>query len=94
MADVVLLYQLSCPNVPAARANLMRAFSKAGVPASWRELDLDGSETPGDWRGFGSPTILVDGDAVGGGEPQGGATCRLYDDGGRAVGAPSVETIA
>ena len=94
MADVVLLYQLSCPNVPSARANLMRAFSKASVPASWRELDLDAAETPGAWRGFGSPTVLVDGKDVGGGEPQTGATCRLYDDGGRTAGAPSVEAIA
>lgn len=94
MADVVLLYQLSCPNVPSARANLMRAFSKASVPASWRELDLDAAETPGAWRGFGSPTILVDGKDVGDGAPQSGATCRVYDDGGRTAGAPSVQAIA
>lgn len=94
MADVVLLYQPACPNVPGARANLMRAFSKASVPASWRELDLGGADTPRAWRGFGSPTILVDGKDVGGGEPQEGATCRLYEDGGRTAGAPSVEAIA
>lgn len=94
MADVVLLYHLSCPNVQSARGNLMRAFSSASVPASWRELDLDAAETPGAWRGFGSPTVLVDGKDVGGGEPQTGATCRLYDAGGRTAGAPSVEAIA
>lgn len=94
MVDVVLLYQVSCPNVPAARTNLMRAFSKASVPASWRELDLDAAETPGAWRGFGSPTILVEGEDVGGGAPQTGATCRVYADGGRTAGAPSVEAIA
>jgi hypothetical protein len=94
VTDVVLLYQRNCPNVAPARSNLMRALSRASVEPSWREMDLDDVETPVEWRKLGSPTILVDGEDVAGGVPGDGATCRLYDDGGRMTGAPSVDAIA
>jgi hypothetical protein len=93
MPDVVLLYEGSCPNVREARSNLLRAFSAARLPASWRELDIDAEETPVAWRALGSPTILVDGSDVGGGAPADGATCRLYHVDGRLERAPSVERI-
>jgi hypothetical protein len=93
MPDVVLLYERSCPNAGEARANLSRAFADAGLPASWRELDVDGSDTPEKWRTFGSPTILVDGVDVAGGAPADGATCRIYERSGRLAGAPSVDQI-
>jgi hypothetical protein len=91
--DVVLLYERSCPNVRAARANLMHAFSAAKLPAEWREVDIDAPDTPAEWRAFGSPTILVDAADVGGSAPAAGATCRLYDDGGKLVRAPAVDRI-
>jgi hypothetical protein len=94
MPDVVLLYERSCPNVPEARINLLRAFAAARLPASWREVDLDAPETPEQWRAMGSPTILVDGADVVGGTPAGGATCRLYEADGRFARAPSAERIA
>lgn len=93
MHDVVLLYERSCPNVRAARANLLRAFSEANVPASWREVDVDAPDTPPEWRAFGSPTVLVDGADVGAGAPAEGATCRLYEKDGRITLAPSVDRI-
>lgn len=93
MRDVVLLYEGSCPNVRTARSNLLRAFSLANVPASWREVDLEAPDTPLEWRMLGSPTVLVDGTDVGGGTPAAGATCRLYEHDGRVVRAPSVERI-
>lgn len=94
MRDVVLLYERSCPNVQLARANLLRAFSLAKLPASWREVDLEASDTPAEWTTFGSPTIVVDGRDVGGGTPGQGATCRLYEQDGRLTGAPSAARIA
>ncbi len=94
MIDVVLLYQRDCPNVTSARSNLMRAFSKAGVSASWREVDLDGQDTPTAWRHLGSPTILVDGVDVADGAPGNGATCRVYAEDGGLSGAPSVDVVA
>jgi hypothetical protein len=94
MPDVVLLYERSCPNVRAARASLMRAFSAAKLPAQWREVDVDAPDTPAEWRAFGSPTVLVDGMDVGDGTRAEGAACRLYDDRGRLVRAPAVDRIA
>ena len=41
MADVVLLYERACPNAAKARANLLRAFTAANQPASWREVDIE-----------------------------------------------------
>jgi hypothetical protein len=35
MAEAVLRYRRSCPDVLAARANVMRAFSQAPAEASW-----------------------------------------------------------
>ena len=37
MRTVELIYDGNCPNVAEARAELMRAFSEAGVPARWVE---------------------------------------------------------
>lgn len=91
--EVVLLYDRACPNVPAARANLMRAFSEARVTASWREELVDGAPVLA--RAFGSPTILVNGEDVANLGPAQAACCRTYPDGrGRLVGAPPVEMIA
>ena len=36
-------------------------------------------ETPPSWRGWGSPTFLVDGQDAFGSSPGTGATCRLYN---------------
>ena len=95
MADVVLLYEGTCPNASLARANLMRAFPLAGVPARWREVDLEAADTPDDWKAFGSPTLLVDGQDVAGEALPTGASCRVYrDDAGHTTFAPSIATIA
>ena len=39
MAIVELLYFPECPNVPAAREQLRRAFTVVGAPAEWTEID-------------------------------------------------------
>lgn len=93
MPDVVLLYEASCPNVGVARANLARALVETGLGGSWRELDVDGPNTPATWRVMGSPTVLVDGVDVADGTAAAGATCRLYEEQGRTVRAPSVERL-
>lgn len=91
MPTVDLVYDPECPNVRLARANLMRAFSAAGVPASWQEHRIGDPDAPLRTRGFGSPTILVDGRDVAQIERGAESCCRLYDGGS---GAPSVDTIA
>ena len=59
--QVELIWQRDCPNVPAARQNLMKTFSMAGFPAWWREWCLDEADCPEHAREFESPSILVDG---------------------------------
>ncbi len=79
--DVDFVYDRGCPNVKAARANLMRAFSRTGISARWREHQIGSPEAPAHVRGFGSPTILVDGADVAGHAPTAEACCRIYLDG-------------
>ncbi len=78
MANVELLYFPGCPNVPAAREQLRRAFTAVGAPAAWTEIDVTAESTPDHARGYGSPTILVDGTDVTGAAPGGGSSCRIY----------------
>ena len=92
---VELVYDKDCPHVGAARANLLRAFEAAGVPAKWAEWEQSSADTPAHLRGFGSPTVLVEGHDVAGAQPvEGLACCRLYEtDDGRG-GVPPVGLIA
>lgn len=96
MAEVVLLYDSDCPNVADCRTNLIKAFFASGNKPSWREVDRSADDTPPQLRGYGSPTVLVNGFDVAGQKPgYNEASCRLYqtEDGG-VVGVPSVEQIA
>ncbi|MCK6458157.1 MAG: MerC family mercury resistance protein [Phycisphaerae bacterium] len=93
MKTVELLFSPDCPNVPAARVELRRAMEQAGLRQGWKEFDVTSAEAPKRVRGFGSPTILVDGKDVCGVMPSEGATsCRVYL--GSAVrGVPALGTI-
>jgi len=96
MAEVILLYDKDCPNVANCRGNLIKAFAASGQKPSWREIDRSSDDASPRLRGFGSPTVLVNGRDVAGQEPGvGGASCRLYaSENGGYVGAPSIEHIA
>ena len=95
MIDVELIWQRDCPNVEAARTNLTRALSRAGLPARWREWCVDDPACPEDRRSFGSPTVLVEGADVAGAAAGGAPCCRVYEaEGGALSGAPSIEAIA
>lgn len=93
---VELIYDHDCPNVSAGRAQLERAFARAGIAPKWREWERSAPESPGYVRGYGSPTILVNGKDVEGIHPSdGGSSCRIYRGAsGKLQAAPSVETIA
>jgi len=92
---VELVYDKDCPHVAAARANLLRAFEAAGVPAMWTEWEQSSPEAPGQLRGFGSPTVLVEGSDVAGAQPvEGLACCRLYEREDGRGGVPPVGLIA
>ena len=91
---VELVYGKDCPNVAATRANLLRAFAEVGMPARWTEWEESCPETPAHLRGFGSPTMLVEGKDVAGALPvEGLESCRLYDGGDEERGVPPVELI-
>lgn len=95
MPAVELVYDGDCPNVADVRAQLLRAFAQTKIAPRWQEWLIDDADSPAHVRGWGSPTILVDGrdvDARGNGA---GASCRLYvQRNGSLRGAPSAETIA
>lgn len=88
MPEVELLHDDECPNVALARTNLHQAFVMAGLAPNWLEQPLEYT------RGYGSPTVLVDGQDVAGGEPIAGACCRVYESAGRMTKAPDVGLIA
>ncbi len=95
MPKVELVYDGDCPNVEAARAQLLKAFAAAQMPPRWREWRGDAEDCPVHVKGFGSPTILVDGLDVAADPDNGGACCRLYaQEDGSARGVPSVESIS
>ncbi len=94
MPSVDLVYDLTCPNVKLARANLMRAFSAAGVAARWQEHQIGDPDAAARVRGFGSPTVLVDGRDVAQMAPGPESCCRIYASGDGTAGAPSVTDIA
>lgn len=92
MATVELLYFPDCPNVPAAREQLRRAFEAIGAPPKWNEIDVSSDAAPAHTRGYGSPSILVDGKDVTGATLGGGSSCRIYA-GSDVRGVPPLDAI-
>lgn len=92
---VELVYEKTCPNIEAARAQLLKAFAAAGITPKWREWEVSSADAPQYIHGHGSPTILVDGRDVSGGETAGDDyCCRVYaenEDGRKGV--PSLQDI-
>tara|TARA_R110000822_G_scaffold126082_11_gene261272 strand:+ start:30361 stop:31095 length:735 start_codon:yes stop_codon:yes gene_type:complete len=90
---VELIYDADCPNVAAARAQLLKAFAATSIPARWKEWRRDSPDAPARVKGFGSPTILLNGRDV---LPMASNApcCRVYrDSDGRIAGVPALETI-
>ena len=80
---VQLLYFDGCPNVDATRDAVRAALAATGASAECEEVDTSLPGTPAALRGWGSPTVLVDGVDVAGQAQPDGSSCRLYA-GGRA----------
>lgn len=83
---VELVFFSGCPHVAEARRELSRALRECRLSPTWREWDTTSPDTPELLRGYGSPTVLVDGVDVTGGSPGGGIGCTV-------AGAPRTETI-
>jgi mercuric ion transport protein len=92
---VELIYDGDCPNVPKARVRLLQAFAEAGIAPHWLEWERGDPASPDYVRGYGSPTILVDGrDVEGAGPSDDIHCCRLYSDSESGFqGAPPVRSI-
>ncbi len=95
MPSVELIYFPGCPNVEEARSRLVKAFAGAKLNQRWSEFRTDDPDLPGHARGYGSPTIFVNGRDVTGAAPADSAeACRLYsDETGRRSGIPSLASI-
>lgn len=86
---IQLLYFEGCPNVDAARNALREALAAEKLDVAVEEIDVEAPSAPTWARGWGSPTILVDGVDVAGATPSDASSCcRLYAD-----GAPDVAAI-
>ena len=85
---IELVYFEGCPNAAQARENIRVAVEASGRPLDWSEWDLMAESTPEDFRRYGSPTVLIDGEDVTG---ESAATVAMAC---RADGAPSVTLIA
>lgn len=84
-----LLFFQDCPNVGKARENLEKALTALGVfHPEWEEVDINSPHTYEGWRGFPSPTILINGVNMENGEKYsaGTSSCRFS-------GATTIETI-
>lgn len=92
---IELVYERTCPNIKAARLGLLKAFAKTGVTPHWQEWEVNQPDAPAHVHGYGSPTILVNGQDVSS-EPMTGNDycCRLYSQGNHAnKGVPAESDI-
>jgi mercuric ion transport protein len=92
---IELVFDDDCPNAERARARVREALAAVGMPPGWTEWRADDPAAPVHVRGYGSPTVLVDGRDVAGAVPlEGARSCRLYAGEGAAPdGAPPVALI-
>jgi hypothetical protein len=86
---IQLLYFPDCPNVDAARDALREALALENRAVAVEEVDVSRSDAPGWTKGWGSPTVLIDGVDVAGEARSGEAMCcRIYK-----TGAPSIAQL-
>ena len=87
--QIRLLVFEGCPLAAAAREALEVALAECGIER-YDEVDILDPSTPADLKGWGSPTILINGvDASG--HPKGdGVGCRVYPGPG---GVPESATL-
>lgn len=93
--NVELIYDADCPNIAATRSLLIKAFTKIGVSARWKEWERDLPENPEYVQSFGSPTILVNGKDIAEFSSRSGThACRVYSGGdGTLQPTPPLELI-
>ena len=88
---VELIYEKTCPNIQAARNLILDAFKELKTSASWHEWEISDDACPDYAHGYGSPTILIDGEDINNMATEGhDFCCRVYkvNDGGHS-GVPA-----
>ncbi len=75
---IQLLAFPGCPNAGAARRVLEEALTRLGLPPEFENINVHDPATPAELQNWASPTILVNGNDVAGGEAQQGTGCRIY----------------
>ncbi len=90
---IELIYSQDCPNVDVTRARLQEVLARIGLASRWQEWDRESAGAPAHVRGYGSPTVLVDGRDVGEAAAAEADCCRVYPGEGRFEGAPSTEVL-
>jgi len=92
--DIRILFVPDCPNVERTRRRLRQAIDHAAVTVSVSETEVATPEEAARAGMAGSPTVLIDGrDAFPGGGNETSLACRLYRDGDRVDGAPTVRGL-
>jgi hypothetical protein len=88
---VEMLYFEGCPNTQTMRERLREAVGRLGDGVASVEVDLESLPMDDARRGYGSPTVLVNGrDLMGMAKPEATElSCRIYPE-----GVPSSDAIA
>lgn len=91
---VELVYESSCPNIGAARAQLLHAFAQTKISPHWREWEVTDPKVPDYIHGYGSPTILVNGqDVCADTWAKDDLCCRVYGVDSQHQGVPPLQDI-
>jgi len=95
MTKIELIYDSSCPNVDAARANLKQALANLPFENDWTEWERAEQSAPAYVQRYGSPTILIHGSPIGKEEvDDSGNSCSIYfNEHGEIAHVPSVNQI-
>ncbi|HKY74985.1 MAG TPA: hypothetical protein VJS45_02510 [Acidimicrobiia bacterium] len=92
--DVRILFVPGCPHVERTRRRLRQALDEAALTAVVTETEVASPEEAASTGMAGSPTVLIDGRDAFPDESAGlSLACRLYLDGDRFDGAPTVARL-
>ena len=91
--NVELIFSPDCPNADLARGRISEALSALGRVPSWTEWNRESPTAPAYVRGYGSPTVLVDGRDVSASPASMADSCRVYASDAGFDRAPSVQAL-
>ena len=92
---VDLIWSSDCPNVDACKTVVRRAIERADCGVlGWREWHVGQRDMPDYAKGYGSPTVIVNGrDVVGDAPSNFSDCCRVYSTNSEIRGVPLVEEV-